>query len=136
VRKDIQLSDGSRLPKGTFISVPTYSTARDPAYYDSVEDFDPFRFARMRKESPTQTNDEHAFSSVAPSSLGFGYGAYACPGRFFAAREMKVLLGTLLMHYDFKFPGEQTERPENMYVDERIWPDRTQKVGFRPRKSN
>lgn len=65
---------------------------------------------------------------------GVGYGASACPGRFFAALAMKLILAHLLVHYEFRFPEGQAARPANVHVDERIWPDREQRVGFRGRE--
>lgn len=32
----------------------------------------------------------------------FGYGPQACPGRFFAVHEAKVVLSRILARYDFK----------------------------------
>ncbi len=40
----------------------------------------------------------------------------------------------LLVHYEFRFPEGQAARPANVHVDERIWPDREQRVGFRGRE--
>lgn len=34
--------------------------------------------------------------------MGFGHGQHSCPGRFFAANEIKVALCHLLMKYDWK----------------------------------
>ena len=46
----------------------------------------------------------------------FGYGKHACPGRFFANQEFKVILVQLIMSYDLRLhgagPGNQ-ERPPN-----------------------
>ncbi|KAI7784792.1 cytochrome p450 [Diaporthe eres] len=36
--------------------------------------------------------------------MGFGHGAHACPGRFFAANEVKIALAHLLMKYDWRLP--------------------------------
>ncbi len=59
-----------------------------------------------------------------------GVCASACPGRFFAAVAMKLILAHLLVHYELRFPEGQAARPANVHVDERIWPDREQRVGF------
>ena len=44
--------------------------------------------------------------------IGFEYGKHSCPGRFFAAHEMKRLLAHLVQHYDVehlpKRPMQQT----------------------------
>jgi hypothetical protein len=132
VLKPVHLSDGTVLPAGTFISMPTYSIARDPSFYDSPNKFQPFRFYDLRQRNPEDIN-RHQLTSTGPTSLAFGYGQAACPGRAFAAVEMKMILGHLVYLYDFKFPKGQTKRPENIFMDERIWPSRAQQVGFRLR---
>lgn len=54
-------------------------------------------------------------------SLGFGLGNQACPGRFFAVNNMKLIMAKLLTRYDLtlerngeKFTGP---RPEMAYND-------------------
>ncbi|EUC42253.1 hypothetical protein COCMIDRAFT_104003 [Bipolaris oryzae ATCC 44560] len=42
--------------------------------------------------------------------LYFGYGRHACPGRLFAANEIKIIMVRLLLDYEFKMPGDQTKR--------------------------
>jgi len=112
--------------------MPTYSIARDPAFYNSPSEFEPFRFYDLRQRSPEDAN-RHQLTSTGPTNLAFGYGHASCPGRSFAAAEMKMILGHLIHEYDFCFPEGQTERPANVYMDERITPSREQKIGFRLR---
>ncbi len=112
--------------------MPKYSIARDSAFYESPLTFQPFRFSDLRQRSAEDAN-RHQLTSTGPTNLAFGYGHAACPGRAFAAMEMKMILGHIVHEYDFKFPDGQTDRPENVYVDERIWPSRSQEIGFRLR---
>jgi cytochrome P450 len=42
--------------------------------------------------------------------MGFGYGRHACPGRFFAANEIKLILARIVLQYDLRMPGGATER--------------------------
>lgn len=112
--------------------MPTYSIARDPAFYSSPLEFQPFRYFNLRERGPKDAN-RHQFTSTGPTNLAFGYGHSSCPGRGFAAVEMKLILGHLLHEYDFKFPDGQTKRPQNVHMDERIWPSREQIIGFRKR---
>lgn len=39
---------------------------------------------------------------TAPDHLVFGIGNQACPGRFFAIHEARVVTARILMNYDFK----------------------------------
>lgn len=50
-------------------------------------------------------------------SVNFGYGAQACPGRFFAALEIKLMFTKLLLGYDIKHPDGMAERPVHKYAD-------------------
>lgn len=113
--------------------MPTYCIARDHALYPSPLEFRPLRFYELRQRS-SEDAKRHQLTSTGPANLAFGYGTSACPGRFFAAVEMKLILAHLLIHYEFKFPDGQVSRPANVHVDERIWPDREQRVGFCVRK--
>ena len=49
---------------------------------------------------------------VPPSTLGFGHGKYACPGRFFASMLIKVFLCHLLMKYDIKLASGTVPEPK------------------------
>lgn len=42
--------------------------------------------------------------------MSFGFGRHACPGRFFAANEIKLILARMLLDYDIKMP-EGVETP-------------------------
>ncbi|KAL2417885.1 Cytochrome P450 monooxygenase [Exophiala dermatitidis] len=42
------------------------------------------------------------FIATSPTYLGFGHGRHACPGRFFAANELKLLMAYLLTRYDVR----------------------------------
>jgi len=65
--------------------------------------------------------------------LAFGYGKHACPGRFFAANELKAMLCYVVMNYDVKLEGDSKVRPENMYMGASVSPNPFAKVMFRRR---
>ncbi|EXJ93891.1 hypothetical protein A1O1_02284 [Capronia coronata CBS 617.96] len=46
------------------------------------------------------------FIATSPTYLGFGHGRHACPGRFFAANELKLLIAYLVMRYDIQMVTE------------------------------
>lgn len=80
------------------------SQMRDTDIYEKPDEFDGYRFERMRNDAAKQ-NQAHLVST-GPAHLGFGHGQHACPGRFFAANEIKVALCHLVMKYDWKLaPG-------------------------------
>ena len=47
--KDVTLSDGTRIPKGTLVAAAAITAHSDDARYTDPLVFDPFRFARMRE---------------------------------------------------------------------------------------
>ncbi|KAK5637332.1 hypothetical protein RRF57_013044 [Xylaria bambusicola] len=132
VRSPLHLSDGTVLPSNTFISMPTNSIAHDPELYENPECFDAFRFLNKRLASQADAQ-RHQFVSTSSDSLPFGHGKFACPGRFFAAAQIKIVLANIIMKYDVSFPGSQIRRPDNVFTGEGIAPDRKQGVVFKHR---
>ncbi|KAF4456154.1 ent-kaurene oxidase [Fusarium austroafricanum] len=104
---DVTLPDGSILRKGERTMVST-SGMGDPQTYDDPTKFDPYRFVRLRDQEGMQ-NHIHLVST-GPSHLGFGHGKHACPGRFFASNELKILLCHIIIKYDFKLPEGYTPK--------------------------
>lgn len=47
--------------------------------------------------------------TAGPDHLVFGYGAQACPGRFFAIHEAKVVVSRILRNYEFKLKDTPKE---------------------------
>lgn len=56
------------------------------------------------RDTPGQDKQAHLVST-SRDMLGFGHGVHSCPGRFFAANEIKVALCHMLLKYDWKLPG-------------------------------
>jgi len=96
---DVRLSDGTFLPRDT-ISIVASTRHWDPKYYSDPEKFDGYRFLKMREE-PGKENVAQ-FVSTSPNHLGFGHGQHACPGRFFASNEIKIILCHILLKYDWR----------------------------------
>jgi len=96
---DVKLSDGTYLPRNTISAVA--STAHwDPSIYSDPETFDGARFLKMRSEAGKENVAQ--FVSTSPNYLGFGHGQHACPGRFFASNEIKIILCHILLKYDWR----------------------------------
>ncbi|KAF5656120.1 ent-kaurene oxidase [Fusarium circinatum] len=106
---DVTLPNGDVLKKGDKI-IGNMSHMWDSDTYDNALEFDPYRFVKMR-----QTGDDKKAHLVSTSAehLGFGHGVHACPGRFFAANEIKILLCHLLLKYEWKLPEGCTPRPSH-----------------------
>ena len=80
----------------------------DPQVYPDPNAYDPFRFLAMR-DQPGKEGQQSHLVSTSVNHLGFGHGDHACPGRFFAANEVKIALVHLWLKYDWKLaPGTMT----------------------------
>ncbi|KAI9751190.1 MAG: hypothetical protein M4579_006169 [Chaenotheca gracillima] len=123
--------DGLHLPAGTQLSMLSYELAHDPELYPEPEKFDAYRFLRMREQ--IDPNRFH-FASVSQDSIYFGAGNHACPGRFFASHEMKLMLVELLLGYEMKF-REGEGRPPNMVHDFANTPNLAAEIMFKARKA-
>ena len=80
----------------------------------------------------SRESHKHDFAGVDGTNMNFGAGRYACPGRFFASMELKLLLAHLLLKLDFQFlPG--ASRPPLRVLDEFVAPIPWTKVIVRKR---
>ncbi|KAH9895311.1 cytochrome P450 [Cubamyces lactineus] len=111
-KKDIVLSDGTHIPRGTLLVAAALPMHRNEALYDNAHEFDRFRFARQRHTEGEGAR--HQYVNTSADYVPFGHGKHACPGRFFAATELKGMLAFIVLNYDMKFEGNG-KRPENMY---------------------
>lgn len=97
VLNDLTLSDGTFLSAGTYVRTNVQNAAFDDGTISNPYEFDGFRFDRLRS-FPGQ---EQTHQSVQ-DYLVYGRGNQACPGRYFAAHEAKVVTSYILMNYDFR----------------------------------
>lgn len=129
------------VPQGVRVCIPSHAIHRDEATYPSPYKFDAFRFSRPREEheaqmqmqvpngaesseaqngaesGPTKSSLDQKNTSLITTSddfLGFGHGRHACPGRFFATQELKLMLAYLVMHYDVE---PLPERPQYTFMN-------------------
>ncbi|KAF4938631.1 hypothetical protein K4K60_005377 [Colletotrichum sp. SAR11_57] len=127
VEAPITLSDGTYLPKGVHLGVPT-SHMRDPEVLgENPDQFDGHRFLRMRQQ-PGQEN-KWQFVTTSPQFLSFGHGKHACPGRFFASNEIKIILCHLIIRYDWSYENE----PPKSAHEHRFVPDPQTVISYRRR---
>jgi cytochrome P450 len=138
VQLTIKLHDGTTLHPGTFISTPAYWAAMDPAIFPNAEEFQPWRWFELRSQAERENRSTVPYlaSSISSENLFWGYGRNACPGRFMAATEIKLLVAWMLHHFDITFPKGQDSRPESLFMDERVVPDPNQDIGFQLRQDN
>ncbi|KAK2774590.1 hypothetical protein CKAH01_13165 [Colletotrichum kahawae] len=99
VEKPFTLSNGLHLRVGDRIAIDTYRMG-DPELHQDPEKWDPYRFIKMA-EQPGKANYAQLVVT-SPDHLAFGHGDHACPGRFFAAYEIKIIMCHLLMKYEWE----------------------------------
>jgi hypothetical protein len=51
VNKTFALSNGQVIPAGVVIEVPSYAISHDPEVFPNPDEFDPWRFARLREQA-------------------------------------------------------------------------------------
>lgn len=109
------LSDGTHLPAGALLGIPTLDMKASTARWGpDAETFVGDRFLRLREQAG---GNRWQFVSTSADHMGFGYGRQACPGRFFAAAQIKVAIVHLLLNYDWRFAGRQ---PQSVIESEHI----------------
>ncbi|KUI57329.1 Ent-kaurene oxidase [Cytospora mali] len=131
VMQDLTLSDGTILPKGITITTPVSQISMDPDIYPNPEIFDGLRFYKLREQPGNETR--HQFVATNKDCLNWGHGPRACPGRFFANNEIKLIMAHLILNYDIKLPDGEM-RPRNVWTEGAIVPDGTRQVLFRSRE--
>jgi cytochrome P450 len=133
----IRLSNGFIIPAGTHICAASDARSRDPALYDAPSEFRPMRFysapstSTSNEEGASEVDAANLFSSIAAGDSWFGVGRQACPGRWYASAQIKLVLCLLLTEYEFRFLDGQTERPKNWVKDEKTGPDMEQMILIR-----
>jgi cytochrome P450 len=128
--QNITLRDGLFIPKGTLVRIPNYNMW-DSRFYPQPDVFDGYRFYNLR-QIPGQENASQ-FVSTSPTHLGFGYGVHACPGRFFAAAVIKIILANILIKYDLKLIPQESA-PLVSEFGTALFADLHMKVAVRQRK--
>lgn len=137
VLKTFTLSNGQVIPAGCLIEVPSVGVNFDDEVVDNPEKFDAFRSYRARElgglegAEKASAGASNQFVTVSPSNLLFGYGRHACPGRFFAANEIKMIVSRAVLDYDMKMTDGSRERYANLDVGALSVPDPSKTLLFK-----
>ncbi|KAJ7143834.1 cytochrome P450 [Mycena epipterygia] len=127
-----KFSDGSVLPFGSTVCAAGRSEHLDPRNYEDAKVFDGFRFSKMREDRDQAGVFNRHMISTGVDHLAFGHKQHACPGRFFAADELKAMLAHILMNYDIRAEVEGV-RPADDVFGIIVVPNRIGKVWVRKR---
>lgn len=131
VNKSITLSNGQHIPAGVVIEVPADAVYSDSALWPDSEKFDGLRHYNLRRGGSSTDHARNQFVTTNEQNLMFGYGRHACPGRFFATNEIKMIVAKMILDYDIKMPGGATERYSQIEQGKGISPDATKTLLFR-----
>ncbi|KAK6834495.1 hypothetical protein PG987_009189 [Apiospora arundinis] len=136
ISQPVTLKNGTQIPAGIFIETPLGPVNHDPKLYPNPDVFDPHRFLDLRnatKPDPInyKTREQYQFVTVTKENMAFGYGKHACPGRFFAANEIKLILAHILLQYDLRMPDGATERYQRVIRGPAESPNPMDKIEFK-----
>ena len=106
------------------IEVAAKSIMCDPEIFHDPEIFDGLRFYKTRQQPAVDQVGRldsgfhrNQFVSVSSDSLAFGYGRHACPGRFFAANEIKMILAYVIVAYDIRLEESEKRYPNMQFAN-------------------
>ncbi|KAH8797944.1 cytochrome P450 [Xylogone sp. PMI_703] len=113
---------GWTAPQGSFVTVNLYGLHHDGNLYENPMSYDPLRFSRQREAFERQLKGEKktdekeanrvrslAMVTTSDEYLAFGHGRHACPGRFFVAYELKLIMSHILLNYDIRMIKEKPQ---------------------------
>ncbi|KAI0202920.1 cytochrome P450, partial [Astrocystis sublimbata] len=137
----ITLPDGAHIPYGTKVGVSGYSIHRDEGNYVHAARYDAFRFVRGQQQAgkggegdknkeKDKEKKPQGLINTSEKFMGFSYGSHACPGRFFAANQLKIALGHIALLYEIEVIPT---KPENKWFFGHIAPPLTETIRVRRR---
>lgn len=108
-------ADGTHVPAGAYACMAIHAIENDEAHTPDADRFDGLRSFRTWEEERekqmagegkasainSSSGNPFLFETPTPTSLNFGYGRTACPGRFFASHAIKMVLVKLFCDYEF-----------------------------------
>ncbi|KAF3931956.1 hypothetical protein ABW20_dc0101826 [Dactylellina cionopaga] len=124
-------STGIYLPQGASFTFPAISRVTDPEVYERPKEHVYTRFYRgdiaeaMMHSEEEEVDEKNAAErkldrymvTVTEDFPVFGQGVHSCPGRFFAANELRVLIAWFLLHYDLKPMDERPPSWQFVWLD-------------------
>ena len=131
---------GWRAPQGALLGMDMHSVQHDPEIYSDPNTYDPFRFSRVRETSDA-LNVHSKVNGTGSGTTGlittsdiflpFSHGRHACPGRFFVASEMKLILAYIAMNYEIE---PLNSRPPNTWFGQSMIPPMKATIRVRRRE--
>ncbi|KAK0114210.1 hypothetical protein ONS95_013710 [Cadophora gregata] len=103
----VTLPTGEHLPRGTKVGMHAYPVHHDEEYYTDPNTFNPMRFCTQDENSAdgqayAGKNKGTALVTTSATFMTFSHGRHACPGRFFASQQLKLVLAYVSLNYDIQ----------------------------------
>ena len=143
VAKDgVTTPEGMHIPFGAHVGVAAMGIHNEESIYTSPGVYDAVRFvnqkdnidaAEQRRDNDYLKKANLAMVSTSTTYQPFGHGRHACPGRFFAATELKLLLAYMVLNYEIE---PLTERPSGKWISNVILPPMQATIRVRRRKTD
>ncbi|KZV74058.1 cytochrome P450, partial [Peniophora sp. CONT] len=132
-RVDSFIRETQRIQSISLLSLQRWSmkpfTFSNAHHGERAAAFNPWRWADIRQDDAESL--KHQMVATGSTLLHFGHGKHACPGRFFAANELKGMLAHLVLEYVRFKEGEN--RPASLEFGSNIVPTPAQ-LEFRKRQ--
>ncbi|KAF1996339.1 cytochrome P450 [Amniculicola lignicola CBS 123094] len=116
------LADGTHLNVGDWACTPVRALMQDPRHYPSALSFHGFRFVEpsyldsLPSEYPPSSTQQvlqpepSKLTDVGGSFHVWGTGRMACPGRFYAAAIMKIIVAQVVLDYEVELVDPEKGR--------------------------
>ncbi|PYH94337.1 cytochrome P450 [Aspergillus ellipticus CBS 707.79] len=110
-------SHGTRVETGNWVCVPQRAMMRDPTRYHNPRQFDGLRFARANKQFGVRDGAVEVpeprplrLTDVSVDWPIWGLGNTSCPGRFYAATVLKLILVYMLESWECQLADSKVQR--------------------------
>jgi cytochrome P450 len=101
----------------------------DESIDPDADTFDGLPYYNLLLRSKEDEN-MYQFTSTSKNMMHFGAGRHACPGRWFASAEIKMILPGLILEYDFKLK-EGDGRPKKIVSQYQNMPNPMAEILFK-----
>lgn len=136
------LPTGEHIPHGAKVGVTSYAVHHDADIYPQPFTYNALRFSGTATTTTTTAHDEGTVDKHTEQGrqnmvtsndtfMAFSHGRHACPGRFFATNQLKLLLAAVVEGYEIE---KVERRPENRWLNNTIGPPMWETLRVRRRQ--
>jgi cytochrome P450 len=74
--RPLKLSNGMTIPARTLVAIPASATHRDEITYPNPDEFDGFRFSKLREDEEDTMSSRYLTISTSSENVAFGLGRH------------------------------------------------------------